>query len=154
MNPVRIAPITALATHELRQSILRPHQTLAEMAYPGDDDSGTIHFGAFDREKLIGIVSLYVEPLPDEPQPTDLRFRGMAVDADRQLGGVGRLLIEACIAHARDAGGRVLWCNARTSAAGFYERLNFAQHGEIFDISAVGPHVVMTRDLNERSSNE
>ncbi|MFK7789853.1 MAG: hypothetical protein AB8C95_10235, partial [Phycisphaeraceae bacterium] len=41
-----------------------------------------------------------------------------------------------------------LWCNARTSASGYYERLCFIQHGDLFEIPDIGPHAVMVRYEN------
>ena len=76
----------------------------------------------------------------------------MAVDPAIQGSGVGRKLLEASIAHVRAHGGRRFWCNARTSAAGFYRRNGLAEHGPVFDIPAVGPHVVMARELSPRGA--
>ena len=47
------------------------------------------------------------------------------------------------------AGGtEVLWCNARDSAAGFYDRLGFEVVGEGFVLPESGfAHHVMLRDL-------
>ena len=144
---IHTRPVLPEQTHTLRLRILRPHQSLAEMVYPGDDDTETSHFGAFDAEALVGVVSLYREGLPEDERPTDWRFRGMAVDTSRQRAGIGRHLMETMIAHARAQGGRRLWCNARTAAQGFYERNGMRPHGEIFDLVAIGPHVVMVMDL-------
>lgn len=146
---ILIRPIAATQTYALRQRILRPHQTLAEMDYPGDADAATMHFGAHDADALVGVVSLYVAPLPTDPQEHDWQFRGMAVDDTRQRMGVGQLLLNACLEHARSHGGRRLWCNARVTAADFYRRFGFEEHGEIFDTIAIGPHVVMTRSLDQ-----
>ena len=41
-------------------------------------------------------------------------------------------------------GGRRVWCNARLSAAGFYERVGFGRVGGVFEIAGIGPHAVMT----------
>lgn len=145
--PALIRPIAASQTHALRQRVLRPHQSLAEMDYPGDADATTVHFGAFDGDALVGVVSLYVAPLPNDASEGDWQFRGMAVDEGRQGAGVGRLLLNACLDHARSHGGRRLWCNARVTAGDFYRRFGFEERGEIFDMIAIGPHVVMSRSL-------
>jgi len=56
-------------------------------------------------------------------------------------------LLELCFDHIRAHGGRLLWCNARVVALGFYERLGFVTEGPEFDIHPIGPHYVMTRQL-------
>ena len=143
-----VRPVEPQLTHALRQRILRPHQPLAEMHYDGDDDAETVHLAAFEGDgEPLGVVSLYRRPMPDDGGDGDWQFRGMAVDAPRQRAGLGRLLMAACFDHARARGGRRLWCNARLTAAGFYQVLGLARRGEIFDPVAIGPHVVMSADL-------
>ena len=61
--------------------------------------------------------------------------------------GHGRALLELCFDHIRAQGGRLLWCNARVVALGFYKRLGFVAEGPEFDIHPIGPHYVMTRQL-------
>lgn len=144
---VSVRTIPPSRTHALRQRILRPHQSLAEMNYPGDQDAETIHLGAFDGEALIGVASLYHEPFPRDPGPDDWRLRGMAVAESHRGSGAGSELLRACGQHIRDRGGRRIWCNARTPAQGFYERFGFVTCGEMFDLVAIGPHVVMAADV-------
>ena len=142
---VEIPVVDAGQTHELRQRILRPHQAVAEMVYHGDDDPETAHFAVLDGGgEAVGVVSLYRRPMPGEAAGGDWQFRGMAVDGRLHRRGVGRLLLTACFDHARANGGTRLWCNARLSAAGFYERLGFERRGDEFVVADIGPHVVMT----------
>ena len=47
----------------------------------------------------------------------------------------------------RARGGDLLWCNARVVALGFYERLGFVAEGPEFEIVPIGPHFVMTKNL-------
>ncbi len=44
-------------------------------------------------------------------------------------------------------GRRLLWCNARVVALGFYTKLGLHTEGDEFDIPGIGPHYVMTRWL-------
>jgi ribosomal protein S18 acetylase RimI-like enzyme len=57
--------------------------------------------------------------------------------------GAGRVLLDACIAHAREMRGALLWCNARVPARGFYERAGLEVLGEVFEIPRIGPHLLM-----------
>lgn len=144
-------PIPASQTHALRHAVLRPHQTLDEMVYPGDETPGTMHFGAFVQGNAnpVGIVTLSPEPR----EGVAWRLRGMATDPSVRGLGAGVLLVQACIEHAgstshpdaeTDAHGSAgIWCNARTSAIGFYERCGFIVVSEPFEIEGIGPHVVM-----------
>ena len=134
-------------THALRHAVLRPHQRLDEMVYEGDDLPSTIHLGAFcatDPDHPVGIATLSDAPMPGGPQAGDYRLRGMAVHPAAQGAGVGRLLVEKAMDELAQRGARRLWCNARVSATGFYERLGFVAHGDAFEIAGIGPHFVMS----------
>jgi ribosomal protein S18 acetylase RimI-like enzyme len=67
----------------------------------------------------------------------------MATERAVQGTGLGRALVLGCADFARQQGAHVLWCNARTYAAGFYRKLGFEVVGSEFDIPDVGPHYRM-----------
>jgi len=139
-------------THALRQRVLRPHQALADMVYPGDDDPGTSHFAAVegDDDTVIGIVTVSRQPPPapvgaHSPAGDWWRLRGMATAEGHRSQGVGSALLAVAVAHVAAQGGRGLWCNARISAVAFYQRAGFLIIGERWDEPGLGPHVVMWR---------
>ena len=146
---ISIREIPPEQTHVMRQRILRSHQTLAEMDYPGDRDADSRHFGAFSGRKLVGIASVYQQPWPRDPQPADWRLRGMAVDESKRGEGIGAALLLACARHIAGRHGRRLWCNARTPAIGFYERCGLAVGSEVWDGGGTGPHVDMAGPIAE-----
>ncbi|MEM8783273.1 MAG: GNAT family N-acetyltransferase [Planctomycetota bacterium] len=156
-NPIEgleIRAIGAEQTYALRHQVLRSHQPIEEVAYPGDGLDTTLHLGAYmgdgDPQWLIGIVTLSVAPMPEAPEAGDHRLRGMAVDPAVQGRGVGgRLIREALDAIARRDGRRV-WCNARVSALGFYRRHGFVVHGDEFEIPDIGPHYVLNVAVDPR----
>lgn len=140
----RVAPEVV---RPLRQRVLRPHQTVADQVYEGDDAPGAAHFAAFadGSGQPIGIASITPEPHPVSPAPGDWRIRGMATDPDRGRGrGAGALLLAACLDHARAEGGVRVWCNARSPVVGFYAREGFATEGEEFTLPSIGPHFLMS----------
>jgi ribosomal protein S18 acetylase RimI-like enzyme len=129
----------------MRQRVLRPHQTIDEMVYDGDTSSDTFHLAAMDPTgQVLGIASYYHDPHPLTPSPSDWRLRGMAVEPALQGKGLGSILIQAGIKHIREQGGQRLWCNARVSAQGFYEKLGFTAEGDVFENVPIGPHYVMS----------
>lgn len=140
---MRVEHVAPEIVRPLRQRVLRPHQTVAEQVFAGDDDPRAAHFAAFadDGHNPIGIASI-----TPEGGPGAFRVRGMATDPQRGRGtGAGGALLVACLEHARAAGATRVWCNARTPARGFYERYGFAVEGEEFTLPAIGPHYVMSR---------
>lgn len=140
-----IRPIAPRQTHPLRQAVLRPNQPPENLVYPADDAPDTLHLGAWQGEDLVGIASIYAEPLPDADESGWWRLRGMATHPEVRGSGIGRALLLACLAHVAERGDTGLWCNARTSACGFYLALGFEKIGDEFEIEGIGPHFVMKR---------
>jgi ribosomal protein S18 acetylase RimI-like enzyme len=71
----------------------------------------------------------------------------MATHPDHRARGLGTALLNDCIARTRDAGGELLWCNARTGALEFYRRAGFEPVGEPFELPEIGQHVQMALNL-------
>jgi ribosomal protein S18 acetylase RimI-like enzyme len=146
--------VAAEVVRPLRQRVLRPHQTVAQQVYAGDDAPWAGHFAAFAQagEPPMGIASVTPEPHPLSPAPGDWRIRGMATDPDAGRGvGAGAALLRACLDHAGAEGGARAWCNARSPAVGFYAREGFAVEGEEFELPAIGPHFLMSLVLRRRA---
>ena len=120
---VSIEQIRPELTWHLRQKVLYPAQKLYEMEMEEDEDG--IHFGAFTDNKLVGIVSLF-------EKTGDFQFRKLAVDPEYQGKGIGNTLLIYITDFAKTAGGSRLWCNARLSAIGFYEKIQFNHTGQLF----------------------
>jgi len=64
--------------------------------------------------------------------------------------GAGRALIDRCVAHCRDRGARLFWCNGRAGARGFYEKIGFVTAGDAFELPPNGPHFVFVLDLERK----
>jgi predicted GNAT family N-acyltransferase len=127
----------------LRHAVLRPGRPLSTARFDGDDDATTIHVGAFEGGTLVGCATLMRRPLDGEDAG---QVRGMATATERVRQGIGTALLARAEAVAiRDWGLGLLWCNARTSARGFYERSGWSVVSPVFEIPDVGPHVRMIR---------
>jgi GNAT superfamily N-acetyltransferase len=137
-------------TLELRKAVLRPYLADDEPYVVADDHlPTTVAFGAITPDdRVIAVGRITPEPPPFDPgDAPSWRLRGMATSpASRNL-GVGSALLDALIGHIADAGGGILWCNARTSALGFYERGGMRKWGEVWEDPDIGPHVVMWRNI-------
>ena len=135
--------MTAAETAELRRQVLRGGRPVA---LPGDSDPA-FHVGVFAYGVLVGTGNVRRDPAPWAPDVPAWRLRGMATDPAHRGAGVGTAVLEALVGHARDHGGGVLWCNARTPAQRFYERAGLVTRGEPWEDPEIGPHVVMWREL-------
>lgn len=143
-----VCAIVAADTVALRHRALRPNQPLEACVYPADEDPHARHFGVFRDGALVGVASLYREAPPDmEDDGRAWRLRGMVSDPAVRGKGYGGALLRACLEHARQAGGARLWCNARTTATGFYDHHGFHREGEAFELPDIGPHVLLKRVL-------
>jgi GNAT superfamily N-acetyltransferase len=141
--------ITAAETLPLRQAVLRPGRPLEAARFPGEGAPETRHFGAFREGRLLGIASLFPVEMPERPGVRAFQLRGMATAPEARGSGLGRALIAACVAHGRVCGVELLWCNARTSALGFYRKLGWETLGQEFEIPDVGPHFRMLLRLDQ-----
>jgi GNAT superfamily N-acetyltransferase len=136
------------AARRLRHQLLRPGRPADELVFPGDDEPDSLHLGAFEEERLVGIATVIREPPPGEGGDRAWRVRGMATLPEVRGRGYGGLLLERCVEHAVNHGGAVLWCNARAGAVGFYRRFGFVTQGDVFDIPDLGDHYLMSRTLS------
>ena len=150
---MHVEEVPAEATHDLRWRVLRNRRPGAPVVFPEDARAGCFHLAvregaAGDGGPPLAVASFSPEPTPYRPGAVAVHLRGMAVDGPSQHHGLGRLLINHAVDRLRAAGVAVLWCNARDSAAGFYERMGFAVFGDGFVLVESGlSHHVMVRDL-------
>lgn len=122
----------------LRYEILRkPHGMPPSGAvFPGDENESTLHLLALSEAELIGCSTLFID------DSDAIQLRGMAVANHWQRRGIGHRMVET----AQDIATfkvKSLWCNARLSAIGFYERHGWVQSGSLFDVPGIGLHIVM-----------
>ena len=128
--------------------MLRPGAAAADAAvWPGDDAPGAGFFAVRVDRAVVACGSVVAEPHPVSPREGDWRVRGMATDPEHRGRGYGSALAAACVAHARSAGARRVWLQARPAAIALYERAGFVRESEEFDVPGIGPHVRMTLDL-------
>ena len=140
VRPARLDEIFAL-----RHAVLRPGRSLDTACFEGDDEESTIHVGAFAGALLVGCATVMRRPVDGEDA---LQLRGMATAPDRMRRGIGTAVLRFVEEDlAVSMGVRLLWCNARTSASGFYAGAGWKLASSVFDVPDVGPHVRMVRRL-------
>jgi predicted GNAT family N-acyltransferase len=140
--PVVVEEATLAETLPLRAAVLRPGGDSAAMA--GDDDPATIHLAARTADgRVVGVARFSPAPCPWRPARAPWQLRGMATDAAVRGSGAGRALLEAGLARVAARGGDLVWCDARVTAADFYERMGFAVVTEPYEKPPIGPHLGM-----------
>jgi predicted GNAT family N-acyltransferase len=148
-RPITVDEVPGEITLALRSAVLRGG---GPAVLPGDDAPDTFHLAARDDEgRVLGVVRFSPAPCPWRPDAgAPWQLRGMATDPEVRGAGAGRLLLADGLIRVGARGGDVVWCDARVSAAGFYERFGFAVVTEAYDKPGIGPHVGMVIDLPRR----
>lgn len=140
-------PVSSAEVIPVRHAVLRQGKPVATCYFQGDDESTTQHWGAWENGLLIGVASVYAVPRPDAPSDRESQLRGMAILPEHQGKSIGKWLLTALESAQKAAGVARIWCNARTAAVPFYERLGYVREGNEFEIPEVGPHWRMVKTL-------
>lgn len=140
-----IKRISAEDVLPLRALVLREGRPRATAIFPKDNEPNTAHF-AYLQDGEIVTVATVVKETHDQGHPESYQLRGMATRPDCHGAGYGAKVLEACLNYVREQNGFELWCNARVSAAGFYDRQGFQKvFPETFEVPDVGPHYRMAK---------
>lgn len=152
MTTASIRVITPTEAFPMRRYLLRPMLASQASRYFGDDLPGALHLGAFadlgGGDELVGIVSFLPQTQKGEINTRVYRLQGMVTLPAVRNEGIGARLANhgMTMLHRRDV--EEIWCNGRTAAAAFYERLGFDRVGEEFITTGTGPHYRFVRDLS------
>ena len=138
---ISVREIGAEDTYPIRREELRKNVSLSHVM-KGDDDRETLHLGLYFNDELVSIASFMKASLP-EFEGLQYQLRGMATSEMNQGKGLGRKLLRSAEERLQKMGVDVLWCNARTKARGFYEKLGYQVMGPSFDIPEIGLHYKM-----------
>ena len=127
--------------------MLRPKLKVEECGFPGDDDDQTFHLGAFIDGKLVSVASFYFEKNPKLDEPYQYRLRGTATLEEHQRKGLSQELLKVAFPAIKQNLCTLVWCNARETAVGFYQKTGFEKVGDVFEIPGIGPHFLMFKKL-------
>ena len=150
-SPIHVEFVQSLVLHALRRQVLRPGQPWSSVDHDYDSWPDTFHVAAFGpRGEVAACASFHPDTAPHragaDPDKT-WRLRAMASLPEVRGQGYGAAALRYGLAEIRRRGSTLLWCNARSGAVGFYERLGFSIVGDEFEIAPIGPHYVMEIEL-------
>ena len=140
---MEIKKISSSATYPVRHEVLRKGKPIETCQFKGDDDENTVHFGLYQKEQLIGIISIFKEKNNLFQEKNQFQIRGMAVLEDFQGKGFGAELVKVVENHCINLNVDLIWFNAREIAVPFYKKLGYTSIGDSFLIPEVGIHFVM-----------
>lgn len=150
-DSLHLERLAAEQVQPLRTRILRPHFDEGELCeFPQDHHHDTVHYGLVDEDfDVHAVVTFIHNACPEKPGVEAIQLRGMCVDEPMQRQGLGERLLDGALGQlaVRIPSAKIVWCNARTSAADFYAKMGFERAGEVFEVDRIGPHVVMWKKL-------
>lgn len=135
-------------TLSLRSKILRNGLPLADCVFPTDQVEGAFHLAYYEGEEIATIASFFPKNYKDNSE-LGYQLRGMATDTPFVGKGFGSELIKFAITYINNTNALYIWCNARTSAIQFYQKLGFELSSDEFMIEGVGPHYEMILNLKK-----
>lgn len=144
---MKVLRINASDTYHIRNLVLRPGKPVEACHFKDDEDEQTFHLGAFIDSKLVSVASFYFEKNPKLEEEYQYRLRGMATLEEHRGKGLSSSLLKTAFPIIKQNFCQLLWCNARTSAQGFYQKVGFEKIGEEFNIPEVGPHYLMFKTI-------
>lgn len=120
---MEIREIEASQTWQIRHEVMWPDQPF-EFVQLEEDDSG-LHFGVFDQDKLVSIVSCFIAD-------NEMQFRKLATLKEFQGKGIGSALLKHILKVGKKKNLKKVWCNARINKKTFYEKFNMIDTHKTF----------------------
>lgn len=149
---IKVKEIDVSKTYPLRHALLRKGKALESCFFPNDKSDTSLHLGAFDSEKLIGILSAYQKDCPDQKDLRGVQLRAIAVAPEQQRKGVASHLIQQAIKTIEEKlHPGCIWLNARIAANSLYKANGFEPIGPIFEIESIGTHQRFLKLLSNAS---
>ncbi len=133
---------------KLRHEVLWPHlDSEAECTIDPDEEETTFHMGAIKDNETVGTSTFIVDINDAFEEKNQYRLRAMATSKKVRGLGVGAKLVAKGIEELKGRRVKLVWCDARLVATGFYEKMGFKVKGEIYDVPKIGPHKLMYKEL-------
>jgi len=120
----------------VRHCVLWPTKSLLFCKVEGDEAAN--HYGAFVDGQLVCVASIYIDG-------NKARLRKFATLSEFQSKGIGTKVIEYLVSELKDLNIGYFWCDARTSALGFYQKFGLQTEGSEFKKSSVSYYKMAVR---------
>lgn len=146
---MKVLRINASDTYAIRQQVLIPGHDIKKVKFEHDDDDDvSFHLGAFVDSKLVSVASFFYDRNTQFKDQHQYQLRGMATLPEFQGRGLSSELLNMAFPIIKQNFCTLLWCNARTTAIGYYEKVGFNKFDEnVFEIEGIGPHVLMYKNI-------
>ena len=145
---IEIKQLETDAIKGLRYEVLWPHKnSVEECTIDPDNENSTFHIGATIGEEVVGTSTLIVDINPKFEEQNQYRLRAMATSPKIRGTRTGVAIVNRAIDELRKRDVKLIWCDARLIATGFYEKLGFKVKGDVYEVPNIGPHKLMYKEL-------
>ena len=131
----------------VRHTVLRQGKPVESCTFVGDNLQTITHFGVYIDEKIVAVISLFLNNNSNFNVSIQYQIRGMAVLQEYQKQGFGALLVKHSEAYILNKKASFIWFNARENAVEFYKNLGYIIVGNSFTIPEVGLHYLMKKEI-------
>lgn len=146
---MKVQFVEAELLRPLRHKVLRVGFPYEATSFVGDDEETSHHGAVYDKDgTIIAIGTIMKRAFSLAPDEEAYQLRGMASDQACRGSGAGRLALQALESRAAEKKASIIWCKARTTASGFYERAGWQKASEEFEEPHFGPHYLMFKRLS------
>lgn len=135
---MKIKPISAKETWQLRQKVMWPDEAIDYVKLPQDELG--YHYGLFIDDVLTAVVSLFVNG-------QEAQFRKLATEVSAQGNGYGTTLLTHLMREAKTLNVKRIWCNARSDKTTFYHKFDLKETAQTF-IKNGQSYIVMERSIS------
>jgi predicted GNAT family N-acyltransferase len=143
---IAIKKIDFKDTFIIRHPVLRAGKPIESCFFDGDDLESTFHFGLFDVDKLVGVISVFKNKNATFRVANQFQIRGMAILQEHRQFGYGKLLLQRAEEQISKKKGDLIWFNAREIAVPFYQKLGYEKFGKPYEIEGIGTHYLMFKN--------
>tara|TARA_B100000614_G_scaffold248500_1_gene256448 strand:+ start:54 stop:497 length:444 start_codon:yes stop_codon:yes gene_type:complete len=147
MPPFLVKEIKPKDCYFIRHQVLWQHKTFDDCGIDIDDHEGAFHLGAYKGDELICVASFFRQSQAKFSEQRQYRLRAMATLSSAQNTGAARALLNTAFKILKDKDQKLLWCDARIKATGFYVKLGFEKLGDSYSIPIIGLHYLMYKTL-------
>lgn len=120
---MKIKAIEPSETWQIRHEVMWPDQPFEYVQL--EEDFLGLHFGAFEDEKLVSIVSCFFNE-------QEMQFRKLATLESYQGKGIASELLKFILDLAKQKKIKRVWCNARSNKKSFYEKFKMKDTHQTF----------------------
>jgi len=142
---LKVKQIQAVDCYPIRQQILWRHKKLENCGIDIDEQEGAFHIGVFLNDELVSIGSFFKQNHAQFSEKNQYRLRAMATMPKAQKQGIAKALLDFAFERLKNQNHDILWCDARVIAVGFYKKMGFTKHGDMYEIPIIGPHYLMRK---------